>query len=171
MTRPIAMTLACLAAVLTLGCGESNTPSADSTTPTGWKLDTAPDAAAKIADAKASAKEGDTIALHGRIGGRMEPITLASGLFVMVDPAVPACSDIPDDRCPTPWDYCCEPPESLAANSATVQLRDAEGRPIVLADGDLSPLDKVIVVGTVAPRPNAQTLIVHATGVYVTPKE
>jgi hypothetical protein len=140
-------------------------PQADATA--DWKLDTMPGDAVEVAQAKADAKEGDPIVLIGRIGGRAEPITPSSGVFVIMDPALPTCADNPEDQCETPWDYCCETPATITANAATVQLRDAEGKPITFAEGDLQPLSRVAVTGTVAPRPNSDTLIVHATGVHV----
>lgn len=132
-----------------------------------WKLDAMPDGALVVTQAKADAKEGDTITIEGRIGGRSEPITASSGLFIIMDPAIPSCADNPGDNCAKPWDYCCETPETISANAATIQLRDAEGNPIVLGEGDLKPLNRVAVVGTVGPRPNSDTLVVHAAGVYV----
>ncbi|NNE36072.1 MAG: hypothetical protein HKN13_12595, partial [Rhodothermales bacterium] len=165
------LTLFLAAFTLTVaGCDDGSQPSASSQ-PTdatlSWKLDAMPEGAVEVAQAKQSVKEGDQVAVIGRIGGRMEPITASSGLFVIMDPALPACSDNPGDGCTTPWDYCCESQKTIATNAATVQLRDAEGNPIVLAEGELKPLDRVAVVGTVAPRPNDDTLIVHATGVHV----
>lgn len=145
--------------------GPAASPQAE--TSAAWKLASAPAGGIDVAKAKAGAKEGDKITLVGRIGGRSEPITASSGLFVIMDPALPACSDNPEDNCATPWDYCCETPETITANAATVQLRDADGKPIVLADGELQPLSKITVVGTVAPRPNSDTLVVYATGVHV----
>ena len=157
--------------LLVAGCGEAESPTTttttETTTPTVWKLDAMPRGAVDVVQAKADAKEGDQIAVVGRIGGRSEPITAESGLFVIMDPAIPSCADNPDDKCAKPWDYCCETPETIAKNGATIQLRDAEGNAIALAEGELEPLSRVAVVGTVAPRPNSDTLIVYASGVHV----
>jgi hypothetical protein len=132
-----------------------------------WKLNAMPQGAVGVVQAKADAKEGEPITLEGRIGGRGEPVSASSGVFVIMDPALPSCADNPDDQCPTPWDYCCETQETITANAATIQLRDADGNPVSLTEGDLKPLSRVAVVGTVAPRPNNDTMVVHATGVYV----
>ncbi len=167
------LTLVLVAFALTItGCDENpqsttTTAPPDAGTRTSWKLDAMPGGAIAVAQAKAGAKEGDQITIEGRIGGRSEPITASSGLFVIMDPSIPSCADNPEDGCAKPWDYCCETPETISANAATIQLRDAEGKPITLADGDLTPLNRVAVVGTVAPRPNSDTLVVYATGLYV----
>ncbi len=164
---------ACL--LLLTGCGEdsqnSTTTEPQAAASSSWMLSALPEGALPVAQAKADAKEGDTITLVGRIGGRSEPITASSGLFVVMDPAIPSCADNPEDKCAKPWDYCCETQETITANAATIQLRDAEGNPVTLAEGDLEPLSQVTVVGTVAPRPNNDTLIVYATGLYVQPAQ
>mgnify|MGYP000197087560 CR=1 FL=1 len=150
------------------GCGD-DAPTAGpgpAAAPAVWRLDTAPDHAVDIAAAKTTAKEGDTVTIRGKIGGRMQPLTEGSGLIVLMDHAVPSCADNPDDGCPTPWDYCCETPETISAHAATVQVRDAGGNPVTLPEGAFSGLDELVVVGTVAPRPNDDTLVLHATGVY-----
>lgn len=165
------LTVLLVASALTAAACEESAPSSSSAPEaqpqTVWKLDAMPEGGVDVAKAKTSVKEGDQITMIGRIGGRMEPIASSSGVFVIMDTAVPSCADMEEDHCPTPWDYCCEAPESITTNAATVQLRDAEGKPITLAENDLQPLDHVAVVGTVAPRPNDETLVVHATGVYV----
>lgn len=135
-----------------------------------WQLAEAPADAVGVAELKASASEGDRVTLVGRVGGRMEPVSEESGLVVLVDAAVPSCADSADDNCPTPWDYCCETPERVAANAATVQLRSADGSPIELAAGAVPPLSTVTVVGTVAPRPNGDVLVLVADAMHVAPR-
>src|SRR5690606_34806163 len=78
-----------------------------------WLLTSAPDAPVDVGAAKQSASEGDTIALRGRIGGRSDPMSADSAVFVVMDPAIPSCADNPGDTCATPWDYCCEPQEVI----------------------------------------------------------
>ena len=134
----------------------------------GWLLTTAPEGAVDVAAAKQSASEGDEVALRGRIGGRSDPLSAASAVFVIMDASVPSCADVEGDNCPTPWDYCCEPSESITANNATVQLVGDDGAPLAidLRRHGLKELDEVIVIGRVAARPNEQTLVVQATGLY-----
>ncbi|MCA9312472.1 MAG: hypothetical protein KDA21_14760, partial [Phycisphaerales bacterium] len=68
----------------------------------------------------------------------------------------------------TPWDYCCEPSDSLVANSATIQLVGENGQTLEVdpVAAGLNPLDEVVVVGTVGPRPSPTVLTVKATGVH-----
>jgi len=152
------------------GCKENSTAVQVSTVPatTTWVLTSAPVGAQSVTEAKASAKEGEQIVLRGRIGGRKTPLTEGSPVFTMMDLAIPHCGENPDDACRTPWDYCCETPDTITTNSATVQIMDAHGQPITespAAEG-LSALDEVIVVGTVAPRPSENVLTIRATGIY-----
>ncbi len=149
------------------GCGAESTAPAADPGPTAWRLSSAPAGAVDVAAAKTTARAGDTLALRGKIGGRMQPLTVESGLMVLMDRAIPSCADNPGDTCTTPWDYCCETPETLRANAATVQLRDADGNPVALPEGAFSALDELVVVGTVAPRANDETLVLHATGIHL----
>lgn len=129
-----------------------------------WLLTSAPEGAISITDAKASAKEGDTVVIKGRIGGRHSPISDESAVFTVVDLELSYCGQHSDDGCPTPWDYCCETPETLGSNSATVQVvGDGIMNP---AEAGLEPLDEVVFIGTVGPRPDDQVLIIRATGVF-----
>jgi hypothetical protein len=161
------MTAVCLVASVIAGCGDNQAPSAGGGAAAAWRLSTAPGDVVDIKSAKAQAREGDVITLRGTIGGRRDPITPESGLVVLMDPSVPSCAAESDDHCPTPWDYCCEPADVKTAHSATVQLRDSQGKPVRLAPDDLKPLQTIVVQGTVGARPNDQTLLVLAQGVFV----
>jgi len=164
-----------IASLLLVGCGESE-PAAQSTpapAATNWLLASAPHGAVGVTDAKTSATEGERIVLRGRVGGRKQPLTDGSAVFTVMDLAIPHCGDNPNDACRTPWDYCCETPDTITANSATIQVLGADGQPIQespAAQG-VAPLDEIIVVGTVAPRPSENVLTVRATGIYRVPAE
>jgi len=144
-------------------CGQEGGSASSTTT---WQIETAPEEVLSIKDAKASAQEGDIVTITGLIGGKAEgSVTEDSGIFLIVDDSIPTCADKGDDHCPTPWDYCCEPRDSLLAGMATVLVQDAAGNPINLAG--LEPMSKVTVSGVVGPRPDAQVLTITTTGVYV----
>ncbi len=156
--------------LLILGCAEEAAPAAPVVaSPAAWRLASAPAGAVPVAQLKTNAQEGDRVTMTGRIGGRMEPVSPASGLLVVMDPALPSCAEMPDDHCSTLWDYCCETPEDITANAATVQLRDAAGEPIVFDAADFEPLSTVTVTGTVGPRPDPAVLVVLAEAIHVTP--
>ncbi|MEM8756750.1 MAG: hypothetical protein AAGF47_03095 [Planctomycetota bacterium] len=91
-----------------------------------------------------------------------------SPVFTVVDLAVPHCGEIPGDNCPAPWDYCCETPESMAANTATIQLVGSDGSPLDAspAEHGFEPLDEVVIVGVVGARPDERVLTIRATGVH-----
>ncbi|GAB4546321.1 MAG: hypothetical protein Tsb0013_05070 [Phycisphaerales bacterium] len=170
------MTIACIAcacATLLTACG-GNTDNAAPTGPTGsadmgpaWLLTEQPADEQGVNIAKAFAQEGDSVVIRARIGGRVEPMAPGSPAFTVVDLSLPYCGQLTDENCPTPWDYCCETPETITANAATVQLVDDDGQPV--SDDptkSLSPLDELIIVGTVGPRPNPDVFLIRATGVY-----
>lgn len=154
-----------------LGCNESS-PSAAADTPAAsasWLLAAEPADVRPVGEAKADAVEGDEVVVVGRIGGRVEPITSESPVFTIVDLELKHCRETKGDLCPTPWDYCCEPRESLTANSVTVQLVSPDGSPMTIDPiaAGLDPLDEIVVVGTVGPRPSPEVLVIRATAVHL----
>lgn len=167
MNRITTLAITSVAVLFVAACAESSPSPSASSTP-AWLLPTEPSSAMSVAEAKASATEGATIVVRGRIGGRVEPITGESPVFTIVDLGLPHCGEIEGDQCPTPWDYCCETPEDIRASSATVQVVGASGAPLdtSLITGGLRPLDEVVVVGITGPRPSGDVLTIRATGVY-----
>jgi hypothetical protein len=155
------------------GPATRNAPAAAAASlPAGIVLTSAPEHAQSIVEAKASAQPGDTVTIHGRLGGSEDPFISRRAIFTLVDTSMPACSDDPADTCKTPWDYCCEDPTDLARKTATVQLVGPDGQPLkmdVKGVAGLEPLAEVFVVGKVRPRDNADVLVVDATGVYARP--
>lgn len=121
-----------------------------------------------VGAAKENATEGDQVVLMGVIGGSRSPITEGAPVFTIVDRTLDNCADIPGDNCPVPWDYCCEPKDSLIAHTATIKVVNDAGDLLSIdaAALGLSPNDEVVIVGTVAPRPFAEQLTVNATGVH-----
>jgi hypothetical protein len=129
-------------------------------------LAAAPGDVIPVAEARRTAKTGDTVSLAGYIGGRAEPFTEGRAVFLLADSeAAPACTD----ACAVPWDACCTPRETITANSATVQVVDAGGMPLKVGlegrDG-LKPGATVTVVGKVREAGDA-VMIVDATGLWV----
>ena len=77
---------------------------------------------------------------------------------------------MPDDNCPTPWDMCCEDKKTIAANSVTVQVVGADGRPLkaeLKGVSGLKPLSEVTVKGKVQKSPDGKAVTVDATEMYV----
>ena len=158
-------------------CSETGTDDGAATTPAApeqpaWLAASLPPGAMDVAVVKKTAKEGDTVIVRGRIGGRVEPMSTDSAVFIMMDPAIPSCADLHGDRCATPWDYCCETPEALVANNATVSLLGPAGTTpleVDLAGHGFAPLDEIIVVGTVGPRPTDDVFVIEAESLYRVP--
>ncbi|MCA8961229.1 MAG: hypothetical protein KDC38_11980 [Planctomycetes bacterium] len=126
-----------------------------------------------IADAKSHAKVGDTVVFKARIGGREAPFVENRAIMLVVDPEIPSCAELHGDSCPTPWDYCCEPEDNLKANTATVRFVDADGKPRKVSienQHGLEPLVSITVIGKVAEKDDAGSLVVDATGVYMEKK-
>lgn len=133
-------------------------------------LASAPADVREIKAAKQGAKVGDTITLRGRIGGSEDPFVGGRAIFTMVDTGMPACADNPEDKCKTPWDYCCETTEDVAAALATVQLVGSDGAVLktdVKGKQGLSPLARIVVVGKVAQADDKGVLVVNASGIFV----
>ncbi len=138
--------------------------------PGGLKLATSPDGEALgVSAAKASAKEGETIVLRGRIGGTFAPFVEGRAAMTIADEAMDSCDSKEGDGCTAPWDYCCETPEDILANTATIQVVGEDGRPLAVSLRELGAkeLATVVVQGTVGPRPDPKVLIVNATGIWV----
>jgi hypothetical protein len=169
-----------LAAVLALSisaCGKKDTPSADgggaktSEIPTSVIASTAPEGALSVVAARAAAKPGQPITLRGKVAGKMNPISDAAAILVLADEtAIKSCDEIPGDMCETPWDYCCEESATIAASTATIQVRDADGklvRATLRGVGDLKELSRLVVSGTVDVASTDTALIVNADKIHV----
>jgi len=133
-----------------------------------YALSTEPDGAQNVIAAREAVQDDQDIVILGRIGGGENPWVEGRAAFSIVDPSLKACSDIPGDNCPVPWDYCCET-DKLPASSALVKIVDGKGN-VVKADArallDAKELSTVVVKGK-AKRDDAGNLTVLASGVYV----
>jgi len=131
----------------------------------------APADAKPVKEVKAKAKGGDKVVVVGRVGMSEEPFVKGRSVFTIVDLDVKYCGEVEKDSCSTPWDYCCEPSEVLAASSATVQFVGPNGQPVraeLNGMNGLKPLSIVSVVGTVA-QGDGTNLVVNADSLYVKP--
>ena len=101
----------------------------------------------------------------------MNPISDAAAILVLADEkAITSCDDIPGDSCETPWDYCCEDSSKIAASTATIQVRDDNGKVIrsTLRDlGGLKELSHLVIGGTVDSSSTAEALIVNADKIHI----
>lgn len=144
-------------------------PSAPAVVPASVFLTAAPENPKEVKAAKADAKVGETVALHGRIGGSREPFVDGRAVFTLVDMELPPCNVDPNDTCKTPWDYCCETKSTLSASTATIQVVDSAGAPLkggIKGAGNLKELDEIVVVGKVAQAEPGKLLVLNAEGIY-----
>ncbi len=88
---------------------------------------------------------------HGEevvVEGRVQEIVKGLAVFRLIDASLDYCGQRPgtmtDD---TPWDYCCETPETRTAATLTVESRGPDGRVRAGAMPSLRLLDLVAVKG------------------------
>ena len=172
------LTLAVACAAAFIGCDADDAPApaqpaageSAASLPANLFLAKAPDGAVELAAAKKSAKPGDAIIVRGRIAGQMEPLASNRAILTLLDGSVKTCEQMPGDSCKTPWDACCEPRESLQANTATIQIVDADGKPFkttLRGVNGIDPLKELVVVGKVKDSGDPNVLVINATGVFV----
>jgi hypothetical protein len=80
-----------------------------------------------------AAKQGgaaDAVVVEGRVQ-HLEP---GFALLRLTDASLPYCGEVePEDKCKTPWDYCCESKEDRASKTLLVEFRGADGLPMEVA--------------------------------------
>ena len=127
-----------------------------------------PEEAKDVIQVREAASDGDEVVIVGRIGGSENPWIDGRAAFSIVDGSLKACSDIPGDNCPKPWDYCCETSE-LPNATALVKVVDESGE-LVKADAkallNVKELSTVVAQGK-AQRDDAGNLTILASGVFV----
>jgi len=117
---------------------------------------------------RSSVKDGQDVVVVGRIGGSDEPFVEDVAAFTIVDRSLQACSDVPGDNCPTPWDYCCRT-DALPEASVLVKVVDESGSLIPVGARELlglGYLQTVVVQGT-ARRDEAGNVTVLASALHV----
>ncbi|MEY4673084.1 MAG: hypothetical protein RL148_868 [Planctomycetota bacterium] len=107
-------------------------------------LDADPGPYVGVAQARSSAPAREAV-----VEGRISAVVSGSGAFVLMDASLPYCGEKnKEDKCPTPWDYCCETADTRKLNSLTVEARDGSGRLVASPGlGNLRECDLVAVRG------------------------
>jgi hypothetical protein len=173
MSKFIMRSLVVLAVGLPAGCGKTNPPAAQGPSADGAKflLAEEPAGAVPVKAVREAAKDGDEVAIVGRIGGTAKPWVPGRAGFQIVDPSFQPCNEKPGDTCPTPWDYCCDPKEELVKGMATVKVVDAGGQTVPVDARELlglKELETVVIRGR-AKRDDQGNLTVLAAGVHRRP--
>lgn len=151
------------------GQGASQSAESRSNLPERFHLAQAPSGAVDVSAVHANAKDGEPIVVRGSVGGSEDAFVEGVAAFTIVDPALKSCENDGMD-CPTPWDYCCVDPSTLAKSSAMVEI--SEGGQLLKASPryfhGLDHLTSVVVQGT-AKRDAQGNLTVVATGLHPLP--
>ena len=137
-------------------------------------VDEAPAEARSVADVKADTSATGDVVIHGRIGGRAKPFVDGAAVFLLADASMKTCTERHGDSCRTPWDYCCEPRESLAAKTATVQILGPDGKPLRVGLEGTHPLEtlaRLTIAGEIASRADGGTLVINARKIHVSTEE
>lgn len=158
-----------VACVALVGCSQdSETSTSTPIDGTKFLLTSEPSDALDVITVREAAKDGDDVVIVGRIGGSGDPWVSDRAAFSIVDNSLKACSDIPGDECPQPWDYCCET-HKLPTATALIKFVDESGSLVKAGAKELfgvKELSTVVVQGK-AKRDEAGNLTVLATGVFV----
>jgi hypothetical protein len=176
--RVLAPASVCVALAMAGGCGEPESGAGQSGAsvplPPGLLLSAAPEGPRQtIADLKTSATAGDRVTARVKIGGRAAPIVSGAAVMTVVDAHLPnPCEAGGEGHCATPWDYCCSDPAELIRHTATVQISDGAGQPLALdvAGAGLRPGRVLVINAVVTDRPNEQTLVLDADGLFLEPE-
>ena len=165
-----------IAVFVALGCSKDETPvqtgGGTDALPANLIAPAEPSGALDVAAAKKAAKDGEPIVIKGTVAGAKEPIAANRAIMTLLDSSIQTCDQMPGDTCATPWDACCEPADKLAANTASVQVVGADGKPLrtgLQGVTAVAPLKKVTVAGTAKITPGANVLVVEAKEIYVAP--
>jgi len=157
---------ACLTVLfLAPSCGEQpDSKPAGKSLPESYWLASAPSGAVDVKAARGSAKDGSEIIVTGRVGD----ILANRAQFKLIDKSFTPCNARPEDKCATPWDYCCEEPTALNAGTIVVEFRDKGALRKATAKGfhGLDHLKSVVVRGKVV-KDEAGNLILVAAGMHV----
>lgn len=171
--RHISAALALLAALS--GCGEQDSAGKQAASPKSGGAGVkelaaavvtapAPAGAAGVAAVRSAAKHGDSVIVSGRIKDFVE----GAAVFTIVDRSLKDCKER-GDGCSTPWDYCCEPTDTLTSNTATIKIVGSDSAVIragVKGVGGIDHLVDVAAEGIARLDPQGN-LTVEARRVYV----
>ena len=166
--------LALLVLAMLSGCGSQSAKPTTADRPVAtqagekYLLASEPADAKSILQVREESQDGDTVVLVGRIGGDVNPWVEGRAAFSLVDLSAKACSDIPGDNCPTPWDYCCET-DKLVKGRTLIKVVDDAGKPLATDARQLlgvKELDTLVVRGK-AQKDAAGNLTILVSHVFV----
>lgn len=145
---------------------ETSQPSAEGAK---YLLSTAPGDAQDVIPMREAIEDDQDMVVIGRIGGD-DPWVDGMAAFSLVDRSLAACSDIPGNKCSTPWDYCCVS-DKLPGATTLVKVVDEQGEIIPTGAQELlgvSELQTLVIKGK-AKKDEAGNVTVLAKSIYVDP--
>ena len=126
--RAIFLGIVVIAAASLLGCSdrtETAGTGGEHITGAAYLLSERPAETVGVEKARENISDGEEVAVEGRIGGSAKPFVDGLAAFTIVDPNLKWCSS--DERCPTPWDYCCA---DKSGKMAMVKVVGTDGQPV-----------------------------------------
>jgi hypothetical protein len=131
----------------------------------------APADALSIAKLRTTAKVGDEVVFSGKIIGNTTVLIDGRAIMVMGDPKkITSCDLMHGDNCKTPWDVCCDDHDVIKNSIVTVQVVDADGKPMKQGFrnvGGIKELTNLVVSGKVAEGSNGANMLISATSLFV----
>lgn len=161
-----ALTVSFLLAALLGACSHDAGGNAPAAAPAAelakFTLATDPGEAIGVVEAK---RRGDAEVVV--VEGRVHDVTKGFAMLKLMDTQLEYCGQVnKEDNCATPWDYCCDSKEDRMANSLLVELRSADGRPIVTTSWpEVRLCDLLKVRGTLQKDAQGSPVLV-ASGVF-----
>jgi hypothetical protein len=142
-------------------------PSADGAR---YLASSAPAAAQDVIPMRQSIDDQQEVVVIGRIGGSHNPWVDGMAAFTLVDRSLAACTDIPGDKCPTPWDYCCAT-DKLPDATTLVKVVDDQGQVVTTGAQELLGVDELqtVIVRGKARKDDAGNISILAEQIYVDP--
>ncbi len=176
LSKPIVALFAFNVLLFIAACDKPAPPASNSTAqsagatalPANLLVNDQPAGAVGVIEARTAAKTGDRVAVIGRIGGMRSPFVSNRASFTIVDQSMKSCIETDDDQCPRPWDYCCEDKKQLAKSMASIEISDANGKPLELTletEGTFKPLMLIAVEGTLESTEGG-SFVVRAEHIY-----
>ncbi len=165
--RRVSMAAWLFASVLAAGCARTEAPGPLDPAGAKFLLADEPAGAKGVLAAREAWKDGDEVIVLGRIGGSTQPFS-GRAAFTIVDPSLKPCNEKGDDKCETPWDYCCDDAKDIARASAFVKFVDGSGQTLPQDARQLlgvKELQTVVVRGRA--KRDGDNLTVLADGVHV----
>jgi hypothetical protein len=168
-----------LATLALISCGQGDKPATPSSQPaadllSSFFVEAAPAAAIPISEAFADPTPGRAITVFGEVMGHDSPLVEGRAIAVLGDPTtLTPCNRNPGDDCPTPWDVCCDDPDTVRRSIATIQLVDPDGAPLrqgLRGVREITELSFLTVSGTLAEGSTADNLLIDVTAIHVAPE-